>query len=90
MPVTAVALIAAAVLHALTCLLLTTSLPQYVPVVFDASLEPAVAGTRVLATALALGDGVVVAGTAAVAGGYLAYLVTWAVAVRRTRPGARS
>lgn len=66
MPVTAVALIAAAALHALTCLLLTTSLPQYVPVVFDASLEPAVAGTRMLATTLALGYGVVVAAATAV------------------------
>ncbi len=68
MPVTAVALIAATVLHALTCLLLTTSLPRYVPVLFDASLEPAVAGPRLLATALALGYGLVVAGTAALTG----------------------
>ncbi|WP_253013379.1 hypothetical protein [Klenkia sp. PcliD-1-E] len=59
------ALIAAAVLHALTCLLLTTSLPRYVPVLFDESLEPAVAAPRSVATALALGSGIVVAGAAA-------------------------
>ena len=75
MPVTGVALIAAAVLHALTTALVTRDLPTYVPIAFDLDGEPVAASSPGVVLLLLIVVPLVLACAAAL------------VAVRTTRAG---
>ncbi|SDO41111.1 hypothetical protein SAMN05660199_01928 [Klenkia soli] len=66
MPVTGVALIAAAVLHAVVSVLVSIPLPSYVPIAFDLAREPVAAVSPGVLLLLLLVVPLVVAGGAAV------------------------
>jgi hypothetical protein len=66
MPVTAVALIAAAVLHALVSILVSLDLPTYVPIAFDLAREPVAAVPPGVMLLVVVGVPLLLAGTAAV------------------------
>lgn len=67
MPVTAVAPVAAAVLHAVVSVLVSLDLPAYVPVAFDLAREPVAAVPPTVVLLLVVAVPLVLAGVAAVA-----------------------